>query len=26
LHQRVPFVFGSRTQVDRVAAHFQGKV
>lgn len=26
LHQRVPFVFGSRAKVDRVAAHFQGKV
>jgi fructose-1,6-bisphosphatase len=25
LHQRVPFVFGSRAKVDRVAAHFQGK-
>ena len=26
LHQRVPFVFGSRAKVDRVAAHFQGSV
>jgi fructose-1,6-bisphosphatase I len=26
LHQRVPFVFGSRAKVDRVVAHFQGKV
>jgi fructose-1,6-bisphosphatase I len=26
LHQRVPYVFGSRAKVDRVAAHFQGKV
>lgn len=24
LHQRVPFVFGSQTKVDRVAAHFAG--
>lgn len=24
LHQRVPFVFGSRAKVDRVAAHFAG--
>lgn len=26
LHQRVPFVFGSRAKVDRVAAHFAGSV
>lgn len=26
LHQRVPFVFGSRVKVDRVAAHFAGQV
>ncbi len=26
LHQRVPFVFGSRVKVDRVAAHFAGRV
>lgn len=26
LHQRVPFVFGSRAKVERVAAHFEGKV
>lgn len=25
LHQRVPFVFGSRAKVDRVAAHFAGE-
>lgn len=25
LHQRVPFVFGSRVKVDRVAAHFAGR-
>ncbi len=26
LHQRVPFVFGSRVKVGRVAAHFAGRV